>query len=275
MTDISKTDVTETEAELIDTAQHAVSHCNWVVGECASKWTQKYARGRSDADFGNLVGLSADQVFQRRRVWETFGDVVSEYSQLKWSHFYVVINWDNAAECLQWAEENSATVAEMRAWGRAQRGEDLTQDAPPEDWMDGSAVALTSADTTAVRDPDEFSERQPGAADGPGRSQHEHPETISGVARESEDTSGYAPFRSGAGQTPASSGSDGTGTAVLAKPQISAEQMLKKMTTAIERINKSLTPELGKQFQELPESQRNRFVQAVSDLNTRVSQAAL
>jgi len=275
MTDNSETDVTETEAELIDTAQHAVSHCNWVVGECASKWTRKYARGRSDADFGNLVGLSADQVFQRRRVWETFGDVVSDYSQLKWSHFYVVINWDNAAECLQWAEENSATVAEMRAWGRAQRGEDLTQDAPPEDWMDAPAVTLASSETTAVRDPEDLSERQSGAADGAGEGSHEHPETVTGVARESEDTAGYAPFRSGAGHAPSTSQSDATGAAVLERPEVNAEQMIKKMTTAIERINKSLTPESAKRFQELPESLRNRFVQAVSDLNTRVSQAAL
>ena len=64
----------------------------------------RFARGRTDADFAQLVGLSADQVFQRRRVWETFADVYSGYPALKWSHFYVAVAWDDAAECLQWAQ---------------------------------------------------------------------------------------------------------------------------------------------------------------------------
>ena len=63
------------EEELISRAQMAVSQCNWVLGECAASWTQRYARGRTDADFGQMVGLSSDQIYQRRRVWETFGDV--------------------------------------------------------------------------------------------------------------------------------------------------------------------------------------------------------
>ena len=272
MADASATEVTETEAELIDTAQLAVSRCNWVVGECASKWTRKYARGRSDADFGNQVGLSADQVFQRRRVWETFGDVVDEYPQLKWSHFYVVINWDNAAECLQWAEENTATVAEMRAWGRAQRGEDLTQDAPPEDWMDAPAVSVTSSETTPVRDPAEFSEGGSGSA---GSSTQNHVETVAGVARTSEEGGGYSPFRSGAGTPPAAAQTESVNTAVLEKPDVNPEQLIKRMTSAIERINKSLTPEAAQSLQQLPEKLRNRFVKAVGDLNTRVSEAGL
>ena len=74
-------DITESEDELISRAQVAVSQCNWSVGECAYKWTEKYARGRTDADFGVLVGLSPDQVFQRRRVWETFADVHAVYAR--------------------------------------------------------------------------------------------------------------------------------------------------------------------------------------------------
>ena len=110
-----KTDVPETEELLIDTAQQAVNQCRWVVGECAAKWTKKYAKGRTDADFAALINLSGDQVFQRRRVWESFADVHESYPKLKWSHFYSAINWDDAAECLQWAEETQATVAEMKA----------------------------------------------------------------------------------------------------------------------------------------------------------------
>ena len=117
--------VAESEEHLISVARDAVSQCNWVVGECATKWTKKYAKGRTDADFGQMVGLSGDQIYQRRRVWETFGKSVTNYTNLKWSFFYVALNWDDATKCLNWADENEATVAEMRAWRRAQNGEDL------------------------------------------------------------------------------------------------------------------------------------------------------
>ena len=57
-----------------------------------------------------MIGLSGDQVYQRRRVWEAFADVHQDYATLKWSHFYVALNWDDASECLQWANEMEATV---------------------------------------------------------------------------------------------------------------------------------------------------------------------
>ena len=104
----------ETEQKLVYTAQRAISSCNWTVGECATQWTKRYANGRTDADFGSMVGLSGDQVYQRRRVWETFDDVRGNYTQLKWSHYYVALTWNDSPECLAWAEENQATVAETR-----------------------------------------------------------------------------------------------------------------------------------------------------------------
>src|SRR6516164_4917977 len=81
----------ETEEQLVSRAQEAVSLCRWVVGECASKWTQRYARGRTDGDFAALIGLTGDQVYQRRRVWESFATLRSEFPPLKWSHFYAAL----------------------------------------------------------------------------------------------------------------------------------------------------------------------------------------
>lgn len=120
-----------TEQQLIDRARTAVESASWIIGECASLWTERFARGRTDEDFAVKIGLTRDQVCQRRRVWDTFSGECDTYHTLSWSHFYAALNWDDAPECLQWADEMQATVAEMKAWRRAQRGEDLTQTSEP------------------------------------------------------------------------------------------------------------------------------------------------
>lgn len=274
MSDRDAVEITETEQQLIEQAQIAVTRCNWVVGECASKWTRKYSRGRTDGDFGLLVGLSADQIYQRRRVWETYGDVYTQYDHLKWSHFYVSLNWDDAPECLQWAQENEATVAEMKAWRRAQQGEDLTQDAEPvNDWGSDPAFTVISSTPTPVRDPAEF---QIGTGlPSPARDPRESPETLPAFARESGPQEGeeYSPYRKEAGSpAPQESGPE---MAVLEKPKLAPEHTIKRMTSTLERMNKSLTPEMLEEFRTLPEKLRVRFVQAVSELSTAVADAQL
>ncbi len=265
-------EITESEEELISRAQLAVSQCNWSVGECAAKWTQKYARGRTDADFAALLGLSPDQIFQRRRVWETFADVHATYPTLKWSHFYAALNWDDAPECLQWADENQSTVAEMKAWRRALRGEDLTVDAANDEW----GVAYVPTEAVAVKDPAEFedSERRGRTGRGDAGSERTSTETVAGVARDSTGNggsggdTGYAPFRSGAGSpAPKESGA----VAVAPRPQLAPEQLLTRMSGTLERINEALTPEVLKAFKTLPEKKRTRFLKAVSGLSTKTA----
>jgi hypothetical protein len=263
------------EQELISRAQAAVSQCNWVVGECACQWTQKYARGRGDGDFGALVGLSADQVFQRRRVWETFADVHGNYPSLKWSHFYVALTWDDAPECLQWAEENQATVAEMKAWRRAARGEDLTVGAESDEWgfepmgADGTVLFVPSEDV-AVKDPGAFGRtdrRDRGAGSGSESGQRTASETVAAVAREGGD-SGYAPYRSGAG-SPAPR--DTESAAAAPRPRLSPEQLITRVSGTLERVNEALTADVLKAFKTLPEKKRNRFLKAVSALGTKAA----
>lgn len=267
-----KTEENETEEFLINTAQTAVSECRWVVGECAAKWTQKYARGRTDADFGELISLSGDQVFQRRRVWETFADVRNNYPALKWSHFYAAINWDDAAECFQWAEETFATVAEMRAWRRALHGEDLT--APGEG--DTDAIAFVPSELTPVQDPDDFSGQPRGNS--PGERNEENSSRQSAVARQTEGGEGeYVPFRQGA-MTPSSkehgsSEEQGGNVAVAeAPPAIPASQVVKRATKALQRYEAAITPEFAKAFRTLPEQTQNRFIKAVGDLSSKVAE---
>jgi len=262
-------DVKETEEELISKAQSAVSQSNWVVGECADKWTHRYARGRGDGDFAALLGLTADQVFQRRRVWQTFADVYESYPALKWSHFYASLTWDDAPECLQWADENQATVAEMKAWRRALRGEDLrTESQTADEWGTPAAVAYVPDDHVAVRDPSEFEEgdRRSRAARGPEDESRTPIETVSGVARDSD--SGYAPFRSGAG-SPAPRERESESVAVAPRPQPSPEQLITRMSSTLERINEALTSDMLKAFKSLPEKKRARFLKAVSGLSTK------
>lgn len=131
----------ETEQQLIDRAAAALSRSSWEIGECAALWTARYAYGRTDEDFGQRIGLDGQQIRQRRAVWETFADVRDSYPCIKWSHFRAALAWDDAAECLAWANENEATVAEMNAWRRMQHGDDLTVASKDEEVMDDRGTA--------------------------------------------------------------------------------------------------------------------------------------
>ncbi len=119
----------KTEGKLVAFAREVTSNLSWEQGAAASAWTTRWARGRTDADFGNLIGLTGDQVFQRRRVWDVFGGCKDIYTNISWTHFLVALTWPDATECLKWADEQDATVAEMKAWRRMQHGEDLTTEA--------------------------------------------------------------------------------------------------------------------------------------------------
>lgn len=115
---------------LVDEAKSAISESNWKVGQMASLWIERFAIGRSEDDLATLIGLSVDQVAQRRRVWQAFNAIRVSYPKLMWSHFWAAIDWEDAKECLKWANDVQAGVSEMRAWRRAQNGEDLIADDP-------------------------------------------------------------------------------------------------------------------------------------------------
>ena len=263
--------VAETEQQLIQTAQDAINHSRWVVGECAARWTKRYARGRTDADFGLLIGLTGDQVYQRRRVSETFGAIRDQFRAVKWSHFYACLNWDDARDCLQWAEEMQATVAEMRAWRRAQRGEDLTSEPEPVDESDPN-IRFLSTEPAWVQDPAEFEgrpargeSREPAA----GNAGDDGQNRLAGVARQFDPDGGeYSPYRQGAGSPAPREGR--TETAVADDDSgPSTEQLVKRMTSTLERCVKILTPEFTREFRRLPEPLRNKLIKVVGELSSR------
>ena len=272
-------DAAETESQLVETAQVAVSRCNWVVGRCAAEWTRRYARGRTDADFAALVGLSADQVYQRRRVWETFADVRERYETAaepgvpqkgpRWSHFYVALTWDDAPECLDWAAENEATVAEMKAYRRALHGEDLSAPAargPADDFAGDPSVIRLPTDPVAVRDPDEYAgasgERPPWDEDG---ATADRPQAAlaalreTGPAGENEEGGesggdGYAPFSSGAVTPPGASGASETENKTVANAA--------RLSKTLQRIDATLTEAVLDSFRHLSDSRKGDLAES-------------
>ena len=252
-------EVKETEDQLIQRAQQALSRCNWEIGECAAAWTKRFARGRTDADFGALIGLSGDQVYQRRRVWETFQDVHERYGELKWSHFYAALNWDDAAECLQWAQEMSATVAEMKAWRRAQHGEDLTS-AAEESPSALSAVEILSVGSGIVRDPDSMQrdqrERRPNDVERESESQ-----VVAGAARSAGAPDDYAPFGATArGPTPVSEKREPPDSATV----------VKRIAGALERCDALLTSDVLAACADAPEEVQSRLKNAVKEISGKL-----
>ena len=268
---LSSQSIRESETELIQTAQIAVSSCNWVVGECAAKWTVKYAKGRTDTDFATEIGLTPDQVYQRRRVWETFGDVYTEYKHLKWSHFYVALNWDDAPECLQWAEENETTVAEMRAWRRALAGEDLTAASEEQysEWGGDPSIVYVPFENTLVKNPEDMP--VPIAGGGRPRGAGQSAETVAGHARESQAGDDYAPFKQGATAVPGKEPGGATVTEV--SPHELAEQLVKKLTLALEKFEKEVSPSVAREMTKLDDKMRSRLLKALNEVNSRVSKA--
>ena len=258
-----------TEQGLVQAAQSAVSRCNWVVGRCAAEWTRRYARGRTDADFAALVGLSADQVYQRRRVSETFGDVVASYPSLRWSHFYAAVNWDDAPECLRWAEDNGATVAETRAWRRALRGEDAADQPDVSALADDPNSGPLLAYASEVRSPDGEGGGRPrtrgasGEADSDSDSDADVPFAVGSAHRETAGEGEYAPFRKGAGSTPPASREEDPA-------EEAAAAIARRVAGTLERLVNVLSPETLSGFRSLPERDRDRLVAAAREVAERI-----
>lgn len=115
------------ERQLVAEAKEALSTCHFTVGRCAQQWTARYALGRTDAAFGEMIGMSPDMVQKCRRVHELFHEWIPKLKELTWSHYNAATTWDDAEECLRWADENQASVAEMKAWRRSRHPEEESE----------------------------------------------------------------------------------------------------------------------------------------------------
>lgn len=225
------------EEMLVERARRLMSECNWSVGQCASDWTQKYASGRTDADFGALVGLSGDQVYQRRRVWDRFEEYYSTRMLLSWSHYYAALTWDDAEACLAWAEEANASVKEMQAWRRLQRGELHSQPEPTE------TVALEAA----IPNPK------------PVKGSYWPPEVLE-AARAMADEMSEQTVAQPVAELPAPVSVRPTETAPAARTEPDDRAAIERMTAALSRVLECLTATKQRHFRDVPKEVRIKFL---------------
>ena len=131
--DTTKTAARELDRHLIERAINALSVSDWTVGECAAGWIDAQP-GRTDAAFGELVGLSADQIQKRRTVASQLGQFrnVAELADLKFGHFLAVLTAPDPEFLLRTAADNEMKVADVWRYRRG-LGEDVTAEAAVED----------------------------------------------------------------------------------------------------------------------------------------------
>ncbi|MDR0521502.1 MAG: hypothetical protein LBH00_06580 [Planctomycetaceae bacterium] len=98
-----------------------VSQTNWEKGTLILEWRlDLIAAGMpnsvySDEAWARRVGnVSAQHIGRLRRVAERFGKTHTKFPGLFWSHFYAVLEWDDAELWLEGAVQNGWSVAQMR-----------------------------------------------------------------------------------------------------------------------------------------------------------------
>lgn len=147
----------DTEEQLVAQLLDAMSSY-WKIGRCAAEL--KAQHGWTDAKVAERSGSTADQICQCRLVWERFGPTreADLHQGLSWSHFYAARTWEDAADALRWASDLGATVAEMKAWRRAQHGEDLTA---PADQAGAQPVAESGEGREGTGAPERVNRNRP------------------------------------------------------------------------------------------------------------------
>jgi len=126
----------DTEQQVIAravSAREAEGQAWYTIGECAAAWCERYAAGRTDADFAKLIDSDRQRVNEAKRVWKRFGSVVRTSGQtLSYSHFVAALGWDDAETYLELAVESGLSVDGMQKRRNIDRridaGEDLTTD---------------------------------------------------------------------------------------------------------------------------------------------------
>jgi len=153
-----------------------VSQTNWEKGELILRWRNELVAAGlsstvySDESWAKRVGnVTAQHVGRLRRVSERFGDSNQKFAGLYWSHFYAVLDWDDAELWLEGAVQQNWSVAQMRVqrWealgasdGQKPRDEDVfvaeidedaysrqsPQERTPQERIEGRAIEIGAVD---------------------------------------------------------------------------------------------------------------------------------
>ena len=145
------------------------------------------------------------------------------------------------------AGTSGPTVAEMKAWRRAQRGEDLSEPSEGQvDWFPSDPWKYALPAPCGIKQP--APHRRAMAA---------RPDAVlvaSGVARAAEEDD-YAPFRDGVVTPPTAD------TKPVERPAPSVEQLVRRMTTALERCVAAIDGPFRRRFSDVPVKDRRRLPQ--------------
>lgn len=126
---------------IIQACIESSDQADWTLGRLAKQWLELKPSERAgipEDGLAVMIGRNRDFVEERRAVFARFGEIRHTFKNLTWGHFKAAMAWPDrdpvdgleggSVACLRWANEVKATLAEMRAWRRAQRGEDLSID---------------------------------------------------------------------------------------------------------------------------------------------------
>ena len=155
-----------------------------------------------------------------------------------------------------------ATVAEMKAWRRANHGEDLTQPGDEEGAPFKANISPLEPTTTNIHG-GEFAESDESGGSS-SRTADAEPEMAS--AARATDGDDYAPFSKGArGSAP---GEQSPETDAPVRPLA----VFKKVASALERVDAQLTPAVMAAVDEIPDDVRQRVLDVFERVSGKVSE---
>lgn len=163
--------------EYVGRWQKLVSTTNWDKGRIICQWRDALvdagapATVYSDQSWANLVGnVTPQHVGRLRRVYTRFGDFQDAYPGLFWSHFQAALDWDDADQWLDNAQQCGWSVSKMRSerWqangspaDSKPRDEDIVtsemdEDVDPRDDSDDNRDSLLDETRDTMRDAGDF-----------------------------------------------------------------------------------------------------------------------
>lgn len=111
--------LTSSPCEIAGEVGRTVSETNWHIGERATSWMRCAIPSQPLREFARQVGIAETHAWDCYCVFDQFGESRDRYPNLTWQHFSEAVDWDDASDCLQWANSCNASPNQMAAYHRA------------------------------------------------------------------------------------------------------------------------------------------------------------